>query len=227
MLTCIPDVLTQEDVALCRATLARAEWEDGRATAGAQSAMAKKNRQVRLDSPHGREIGELILRRLAGNALFLSAALPKTIIPPLFNLYGPGETFGIHVDNAMRVIPQTGERIRTDLSATLFLADPDSYEGGELVIETPFGGQDIKLPAGHMVLYPATSLHEVLPVQSGERLCSFFWMQSMVRDEGRRTMLFDLDQTIQQLAADLGTESPHAVRLTGIYHNLIRAWGEP
>lgn len=227
MLICIPDILTQEEVAHCRASLAVADWEDGRTTAGVQSAMVKNNRQVRLDSAEGRDIGELILRRLAASPLFLSAALPKTIIPPLFNLYGPGQTFGTHVDNAMRIIPQTGERFRTDLSATLFLTEPDEYEGGELVIETPFGGQDIKLPAGHMVLYPATSLHQVLPVRAGERLCSFFWMQSMVRDEGQRTMLFDLDQTIQQLAAEYGNDNPHAVRLTGIYHNLIRAWGEP
>jgi PKHD-type hydroxylase len=227
VLICIPDILTQEEVAHITATLSGAVWEDGRATAGVQSAMAKNNRQVRLDSPQGRDAGELILRRLATNPLFLSAALPKTIVPPLFNLYGPGETFGTHVDNAMRIIPQTGERIRTDLSATLFLAEPDSYEGGELVIETPFGGQEIKLPAGHMVLYPATSLHQVLPVSAGERLCSFFWMQSMVRDEGQRTMLFDLDQTVQQLAAETGSDHPHVVRLTGIYHNLIRAWGEP
>ncbi|OYU47312.1 MAG: Fe2+-dependent dioxygenase [Rhizobiales bacterium PAR1] len=226
MLITIPDVLTPEEVAYCRSLMARAPWTDGKATAGTQSALVKNNRQIPLDAPEGLELGKLILRALGSNALFLSAALPRTILPPMFNRYGEGQNFGIHVDNAIRVVPQTGERLRTDFSMTLFFSDPENYDGGELVVETLYGAQEVKLPAGHMVLYPSTSLHQVLPVTRGERISSFFWLQSMVRDETRRTMLFDLDQTIQSMAASLGADDPHAVRLTGIYHNLIRCWAE-
>jgi len=226
MLICIPDVLTSEEVAYCRSLMARAPWQDGRATAGAQSASVKNNRQIPLDAPEGAELGKLILRALGSNATFISAALPKTILPPMFNRYGTGENFGVHVDNAIRVVPQTGERIRTDLSMTLFFSEPEDYEGGELVVETLYGSQEVKLPAGHMVLYPSTSLHQVMPVTHGERISAFFWLQSMIRDETNRTMLFDLDQTIQTLSADPDADSAHAVRLTGIYHNLIRAWAE-
>ena len=227
MLICIPDILSRDEVAYCRSLMARAPWQDGKASAGAQSAMVKNNLQIPVDAPEGEELGKLVLRALGGNALFISAALPKVILPPMFNRYGPGQNFGVHVDNAIRVIPQTGERIRTDLSMTLFFSDPADYDGGELVIETSYGSQEVKLPAGHLVVYPSTSLHQVLPVTRGERISSFFWLQSMIRDEAARTMLFDLDQTIQEMGAQHGADDPHVVRLTGIYHNLIRQWAEP
>lgn len=226
MLICIPDVLTRDEVARCRDLMARASWQDGKTTAGAQSAMVKNNLQIPATAPEAEELGRLILGALGNNAMFISAALPKVILPPMFNRYGPGQNFGVHVDNAIRVIPQTGERLRTDLSMTLFFSEPDDYEGGELVVETLYGAQEVKLPAGHMVLYPSTSLHQVLPVTRGERISSFFWLQSMIRSDTHRTMLFDLDQTIQDISAAHGADDPHAVRLTGIYHNLIRAWAE-
>ena len=226
MLICIPDVLSPAEVAAMRASLATARWVDGRSTAGAQSARVKNNRQVALDCPVGQRLSVEILRALSNNPLFISAALPKTFLPPMFNAYGVGETFGVHVDNAIRVVPQTGERLRTDLSMTLFLCEPDEYDGGELTIETEYGAQEVKLPAGHMALYPSTSLHQVTPVTRGERVCAFFWLQSMLRDEGERAMLFDLDQTIQEMSAERGADDPHAVRLTGVYHNLIRRWAE-
>lgn len=226
MLICIPDILDGAAVAHCRTVLARASWQDGRATAGAQSSAVKNNLQIPADAPEAAELGQLVLEALGRNPLFISAALPRTILPPMFNRYGPGQTFGVHVDNALRVVPQTGERLRTDLSMTLFLTDPADYDGGELVIETAYGAQEVKLPAGHMVLYPSTSLHQVRPVTRGERLSSFFWLQSLVRDEGARTMLFDLDQTIQELQAEHGPLLPAAVRLAGLYHNLIRRWAE-
>jgi PKHD-type hydroxylase len=226
MLITIPDVLNAEELAQCRQLLARAPWQDGKTSAGAQSARVKNNRQVPFGAPEAEAMGRIILGALGGNALFLSAALPKVIMPPMFNAYGPGEMFGVHVDNAIRALPD-GTRIRTDLSMTLFFSDPEDYEGGELVIETAYGAQEVKLPAGHMVLYPSTSLHQVLPITQGERVCSFFWLQSMIRDEGARTMLFDLDQTIQSLGAAHGADYAPAVTLTGIYHNLIRKWAEP
>lgn len=225
MLICIPDVLSSAQVAQCRAVMAEAEWEDGRATAGAQSAWVKKNMQLPPTSAAAVELGKLVLGALSQNALFISAALPAKILPPMFNRYSESETYGIHVDNAIRVMP-SGERLRADLSATLFLAEPDDYDGGELTIETVYGAHEVKLPAGHLVLYPSTSLHCVTPVTRGARVASFFWIQSMVRDEGQRGMLFDLDQTIQELQAERGLEDAASVRLTGIYHNLIRCWAE-
>jgi len=227
MMICIPDVLDTAELARCQALMTTDDWRDGRMTAGSQSALVKHNLQLPAESPAAREAGLIILRALGRNETFLSAALPSTILPPLFNRYIPGQTFGIHVDNAIRANPDTGERIRTDLSVTLFLSDPDSYDGGELVIETQYGSQEVKLPAGHLVLYPSTSLHQVLPVTRGQRTASFFWLQSMIRGLEERTMLFDLDQTIQSLAVTLGTGDDHAVRLTGIYHNLVRRWAEP
>lgn len=227
MLICIPDVLTRDEVAQCRALMTKAPWQDGKTTAGAQSAMVKNNLQIPATAPEAEELGRIILGALGNNAEFISAALPKVILPPMFNRYGPGQNFGVHVDNAIRVIPQTGERLRTDLSMTLFFSDPEDYDGGELVVETLYGSQEVKLPAGHMVLYPSTSLHQVLPVTRGERISSFFWLQSMIRSDTHRTLLFDLDQTIQDIGAAHGADDPHAVRLTGIYHNLIRAWAEP
>jgi PKHD-type hydroxylase len=226
MLLVIPDLLSPSEAARLAGDIMNAAWVDGAATAGAQSGAVKRNRQLPEDSPIARRAGERILEALAGNALFLSAALPLRIFPPLFNRYGLGEGFGLHVDNAIRAVPGTPVRIRTDLSATLFLADPDSYEGGELVIEDSYGAQSVKLPAGHMVLYPAKSLHRVEPVTAGERLASFFWLQSMVRDDGERAILFDLDQTIQALAEARGIADPEVVRLTGVYHNLVRRFAE-
>ncbi|MGE0226444.1 MAG: Fe2+-dependent dioxygenase [Acetobacteraceae bacterium] len=227
MLICIPDVLTADDLAACRDMMRRALWEDGRSTAGTQSALVKNNLQIPADRPEARELGAIVLRALGANPLFLSAALPRVILSPLFNRYGSGHGFGVHVDNAIRIDSRTGARIRTDLSMTLFFSDPEEYDGGELVIETLYGSQEVKLPAGHMILYPSTSLHQVMPITRGERLAAFFWLQSMVRDHAQRTMLFDLDQTIQSLAATLGSDDDNAVRLTGIYHNMIRMWAEP
>lgn len=226
MLLCIPDVLSAQEAKRCREAALAADWEDGRATAGPQSASVKTNRQLPLESPSGAALSETVSRALLANQLFLSAALPLRILPPMFNRYGVGQTFGAHVDNAIRRVRGVDATIRTDLSATLFLSDPESYEGGELTIETASGAQAVKLPAGHMVLYPATSLHLVTPVTRGERISSFFWVQSMIRSAERRSILFDLDQTIQDMQARTGPADENGVRLTGIYHNLIRQWAE-
>jgi PKHD-type hydroxylase len=226
MLLCVPDVLTKDEVSHCRAVMDAAAWQDGRQTAGAQSAQVKLNMQLPPESAAARELGDIVLDALSRSALFLSAALPLRILPPMFNSYSGGQTFGVHVDNAIRSVPGSPLRIRTDLSATLFLADPEEYEGGELMVETLYGSNEVKLPAGHLVLYPSTSLHCVTPVTSGLRRASFFWVQSMIRDESARTMLFDLDRTIQELQSERGLEDPQSVRLTGIYHNLIRHWAE-
>jgi PKHD-type hydroxylase len=226
MLLCIPDLLTPEAVGRCRGLIDAADWVDGRRTAGAQSARVKNNLQLPEGTPAAREAGALILDALMGNPLFISAALPRQVFPPLFNRYGEGHGFGSHVDNSIRAIPGTGIRLRTDLSCTLFLCDPEDYDGGELTIEDTYGVQEVKLPAGHMVLYPATSLHHVKPVTRGVRTCSFFWLQSLVRDDGQRAILFDLDQSIQALAGRDGVGDPVVVRLSGIYHNLVRRWAE-
>lgn len=226
MLLQVPDVLTPEQLAHARQVLAAAPWADGRITAGHQSALAKRNRQLPQESAEARELGALVTRALERNLLFLSAALPQRIFPPLFNRYEGGQDFGDHVDNAIRRLPDGSASIRTDLSATLFLAEPDEYDGGELTVDDTYGVHQVKLPAGHMVLYPASSLHCVTPVTRGTRVASFFWIQSMVREEGPRSMLFDLDQTIQELQAERGLEDPASVRLTGIYHNLIRHWAD-
>src|SRR5579863_7444529 len=199
MLLPIPEVLTADQIRLARQTLDQAEWVDGRVTAGHQSARAKENLQLPEDHPAARELGEMILAALGRNALFISAALPLKVFPPLFNRYQGGHSFGTHVDNAIRQVTGTPHRVRTDLSATLFLAEPSEYDGGELAVEDSYGLQNVKLPAGHMILYPATSLHHVRPVTRGARLASFFWIQSMVRDDGERTLLFDLDMAIQKL----------------------------
>ena len=225
MLLAIPDVLTEEQIASARELLARAEWIDGRVTAGPQSARAKSNMQLPEGSPAAETLGDMILTALQRNQLFVSAALPLRVFPPLFNRYQGGHSFGNHVDNAIRQVSGTGHRIRTDLSATLFLADPDEYEGGELVVEDTYGVHKVKLPAGDMVLYPSSSLHSVTPVISGARVAAFFWIQSMIREDGRRTLLFDLDVAIQQLSRDVPAH-PATVQLTGVYHNLIRQWAE-
>lgn len=226
MLLVVPRVLDADAVAACRAALGRAGWADGRMTAGAQSGAVKNNAQLPAADPAARAWGERILDALGAAPLFVSAALPHRTFPPLFNRYAGGQAFGVHIDNAIRPVPGLAVKVRTDLSATLFLSDPDSYDGGELVIDDAFGAQTVKLPAGDMVLYPASSLHQVLPVTRGERLASFFWVQSMVRDDGARALLFDLDQSIQALAASRGIADAEVVRLTGIYHNLLRRWAE-
>jgi PKHD-type hydroxylase len=225
MLLAIPDLLTAEQVASARELLGTAEWVDGRVTAGPQSARAKHNMQLPEGSAAAETIGDMILTALQRNPLFVSAALPLRVFPPLFNRYEGGQAFGNHVDNSIRQIAATGHRIRTDLSATLFLAEPDEYEGGELSVEDTYGVHKVKLPAGDMVLYPASSLHHVTPVTRGARLASFFWIQSMVRDDGRRALLFDLDVAIQQLSRDVPAH-PSIVQLTGVYHNLLRQWAE-
>ena len=226
MLLCLPGVLTKAQVAECRRIAESAEWINGNATAGQQSALVKHNMQLREESPEARRLGDMVLDALAANQLFISAALPLKIFPPLFNRYQGGESFGTHVDNAIRAVRGTSYRVRTDLSATLFLSEPEDYDGGELTVEDTFGAQEVKLPAGDMVLYPASSLHHVKPVTRGARLASFFWLQSMVRDDGERTLLFDLDNAIQELARAQGLDHPVAVRLTGLYHNLLRRWAD-
>ncbi|HTO60520.1 MAG TPA: Fe2+-dependent dioxygenase [Bradyrhizobium sp.] len=228
MLICIPEILSKDDVADFRHIMDSRDWEDGRSTAGAQSAMVKRNEQLPPDSEVARRLGHRIISALTANPRFLAAAIPLQIFPPLFNRYvaTDGHHFGIHVDNAVRGDPLTGLRIRTDLSVTLFLAEPEEYEGGELVIEDLYGSHEVKLPAGDLVLYPASSLHMVRPVTRGARVASFFWLQSMIRDPGARTMIFDLDTAIQALSQQHGRDDPEMVRLTGLYHNLIRYWAE-
>jgi PKHD-type hydroxylase len=226
MLICVPDVLNKAEVADFRAAMDVADWEDGRSTAGAQSATVKKNEQLAPNSEIARQLGEAVIRALVANPLFVSAAIPKQIFPPLFNRYGVGQHFGIHVDNAVRGDVLTGARIRTDLSVTLFLSEPDEYDGGELIVEDYYGSHRVKLPAGHLVLYPATSLHAVTAVTRGVRVASFFWLQSMVRDGHARSLIFDLDTAIQGLVQRVGRDDPELVKLTGIYHNLIRCWAE-
>ena len=220
----IPDVLTAEQVAHARRLLDAADWVDGRVTAGHQSAQVKDNQQLPEDHPVARELGDMIGKSLTANPLFLSAALPLRVFPPLFNRYRGGQSFGNHVDNALRQAAG-GARTRTDVSATLFLAEPSEYDGGELLVEDTYGVHSVKLPAGHLVLYPATSLHNVQPVTRGARIASFFWIQSMVRDEGQRTLLFDLDNAIRRVAGEI-PESSAPVQLTAVYHNLLRRWAE-
>jgi PKHD-type hydroxylase len=221
----IPGVLSVEQVTTARQMLDVAAWVDGRVTAGHQSARAKDNMQLPEDHPTSRQLGDMILGALQRNSLFISAALPLRVFPPLFNRYQGGQSFGNHVDNAIRQVPGGGMRIRTDLSATLFLADPGEYDGGELMVEDTYGVHSVKLPAGHLVLYPSTSLHNVRPVTRGARISSFFWIQSMVRDDGERTLLFDLDSAIQRVASE-SPDSPAPVQLTAVYHNLLRRWAD-
>ena len=219
----IPQLLDADRVREIRLRLDAAEWIDGNATSGHQSALAKQNRQLPEGSDEVRALGDLILDALAASPLFVAAALPLKVYPPLFNRYGVGESFGDHVDSAIRIRSGSDFRIRSDLSATLFLRDPDEYDGGELVAE---GHQPVKLAAGDMILYPASTVHRVTPVTRGERVASFFWIQSMVRDHHARATLFDLDRSIQDLAQQVGTDAPALVRLTGVYHNLLRHWAE-
>ena len=225
MMLHVPDVLNAEQVREMRARLEATDWVDGRATVGDQGARVKRNRQLPEQSPVGHELGRTILAALARNPLFFSAALPLRFVPPLFNRYEGGEHYGLHVDGSVRSVPGTGEQLRTDLSCTLFLCDPEEYEGGELEVVDTYGAHEVKLPAGDLILYPSSSLHRVQPVTQGARVCSFFWLQSMVRDDRQRAMLFELDQVIQKLRGRLG-ESEESIALTGHYHNLLRMWSE-
>jgi PKHD-type hydroxylase len=225
MLLHVPNVLTREQVAEMRRRLDATDWVDGRETVGPQGAQVKKNRQLPETSPVGRELGDVILAALAKHPLFFSAALPMRTVPPLFNRYEGGEHYGLHVDGAVRALPGSAMRLRTDVSCTLFLTEPDEYEGGELTVVDTYGAHEVKLPAGDLILYPSTSLHQVMPVTQGARVCSFFWVQSLVRESSRRAMLFDLDQTIQKLRAKLG-DGEEVLGLTGTYHNLLREWSE-
>ncbi|WFF81924.1 Fe2+-dependent dioxygenase [Delftia tsuruhatensis] len=225
MMLHIPDVLTRQQVTAIRTAIDAADWVDGRATAGSQGARVKRNRQLPEDSPVALEQGRTIEQALAANALYFSAALPARTMSPLFNRYADSETYGLHVDGAARRLPGAQQWMRTDVSCTLFLCDPEDYDGGELVVVDTYGTHEVKLPAGDLILYPSTSLHRVEPVTRGERVCTFFWAQSMVRDDTRRAMLFEMDQTIQRLREKLG-ETDETLSLAGQYHNLLRMWAE-
>lgn len=225
MLLHIPNVLNAEELKSIQKILREANWVDGKVTAGTQSEQVKNNLQLAEDSEAAESARKIVLKALSRNALFFSAVLPKKIYPPLFNQYRGGMNFGNHIDNAVRTHAATGKHVRTDVSSTLFLSEPDSYEGGELVVEDTYGQQMIKLPAGDMVVYPGTSLHQVRPVTKGARIASFFWTQSMIRDDAQRTLLFDMDAAISTLRQQHG-DSAAVVRLTGNYHNLIRMWAD-
>lgn len=224
MLIPIEGVLSKDEVKQFREHLDRAEWQDGLKTAGTLARSVKRNLQLEDGSALAVELGNRILRKLGNNPLFISAALPSRIYPPKFNCYSGGGTYGAHVDSAVMQVPGTSISVRSDLSATLFLAEPDEYEGGELQIEGPFGIQAVKLEAGDMVLYPSSSLHQVTPVTEGARIASFFWIQSMVQNDSARTVLFDLDQAIQGMTSAMAADDPRLLKLTGVYHNLLRLW---
>ncbi|MFN3520948.1 MAG: Fe2+-dependent dioxygenase [Phenylobacterium sp.] len=226
MMLHVPEVLTKAQVSELRALIDAAPWVDGNVTSGAQSALAKRNEQLPEDGEAARRGAEAVQDALARSRLFVSAALPQKVYPPLFNRYAGGQTFGLHVDNAIRQSRHGDIRIRTDLSATLFLSEPDDYDGGELTVEDTYGAHQVKLPAGDLILYPSTSLHSVEPVTRGTRVASFMWIQSMVRDDARRALLFDMDVSIQRLAMQLGQGEASVVALTGTYHNLLRMWAE-
>ena len=219
----IPDVLTPDQVRKCREALEKANWHDGRGTAGHMAVRSKDNQQLAQDDPLAIEIGDFIVERLGNNPQFMAAALPLKVLPPRFNRYSGGGTYGDHIDNAIFSVPGTTHRVRSDLSATLFFSDPDEYEGGELVVEDTYGSHRVKLPAGHLVLYPGSSLHRVNPVTRGARLASFFWIQSLVREDAQRSMLLELDGAIQRLSQEV-PDSEALVRLSGVYHNLLRHW---
>jgi PKHD-type hydroxylase len=225
MLLHVPELLSADTVRHFRRVLDSAEWVDGSVTAGFQSARVKNNTQLSEGSPAARELGEIVLDALNKNMLFASAALPSKVFPPLFNRYEGGQAFGNHVDNAIRQVRGSSQRLRTDISATLFLSSPDEYDGGELAIDDTYGPHSVKLPAGHLLLYPATSLHRVTPVTRGVRVASFFWIQSLVRSDSDRTLLFDMDMSIIRLRQQ-GGDNEAVVALTGVYHNLLRRWSE-
>ena len=223
MLIHIPEILTKAEVSEFRLRLQNTEWIDGKATVGVQGAQVKRNRQVAVENPVARELGEIILKKLYANPVFMSAALPLRIVPPLFNAYAGGEHYGFHVDGAIRILPNSNLSLRTDVSSTLFLSEPEEYQGGELIVQDTYGSHEVKLPAGDLILYPSTSLHQVAPVTEGERVCSFFWTQSMVRDDWQRSMLYELDCNIQSLRQKVG-DTEELLGLTGHYHNLLRQW---
>ena len=225
MLLNIPKVLTEAQVAHCRAIMETAKWVDGRETSGHLAARVKQNLQVDEATPEAREMGNVVVTALERTPLFMAAALPLKVFPPLFNRYEPGMAFGAHVDNAIRELTSSPQRVPTDLSATLFLSGPGEYDGGELVVDDTYGAHSVKLPAGDMILYPATSLHRVQPVTRGARLASIFWVQSMVRDDGERSLLFDLDMAINQVS-EAAPDNPGVVALTSCYHNLLRRWAD-
>ncbi len=226
MLVTIPDLLTPEEVAYMRQMLEGTGWIDGRQTAGDQAGKVKHNLQVPVESAEAAELGTIVLRALARNATYSSAVLPLHVLPPMFNRYDEGMTFGAHVDGSIRVAPGTGQRLRTDVSTTIFLTPPEDYDGGELVVHDTYGEHRIKLPAGQAVIYPATSLHSVTPVTRGSRWGSFFWAQSMVRDDWQRHMLYDLDQSIMRIRSLLPDDDPGVTGITAHYHNMIRQWSE-
>ena len=226
MMLQIPEVLTKAQVAECRAILDAGPWVDGNLTSGFQAARAKVNEQLPQDCEAARAVGATILQALEANRLFVSAALPQFILPPMFNRYGEGMGFRDHVDNAIRRDPVSGRRLRTDLSATLFLAEPEDYDGGELVVNDLYGDHVVKLGAGDMILYPSTSLHHVTPVTRGRRTASFFWIQSLIRDDVKRTLLLDMDVAIQRLTRQVEADDEGILSLTGVYHNLLRQWAE-
>jgi PKHD-type hydroxylase len=226
MMLQIPEVLTKAQVAECRAIMDAAPWFDGNMTSGFQAAMAKNNQQLPQDGDAARAVGAIIVQALERNPLFVSAALPSTILSPMFNRYGEGMGFGDHIDNSIRRDAVTGQRLRTDLSATLFLAEPDDYDGGELVVDDLYGSHSVKLGAGDLILYPASSLHHVTEVTRGVRTASFFWIQSLVRDDAQRALLLDMDIAIQRLSGAVGSTDPSVLSLTGTYHNLLRMWAE-
>lgn len=225
MLVHIPNLLSPEQVAHMRGVLGSTDWVDGKVTAGSQSAGAKRNLQIPEDAPAARALGDVILTALGKNERFIASALAQRVFPPLFNRYDQGMNFGAHIDNAIRFVKGAPIRVRTDMSATLFLTDPADYDGGELVVEDTYGNHSVKLPAGDMILYSATSRHHVTPVTRGSRWSSFFWVQSMVRDESARAMLFELDNAIQGLRKQVG-DNEELVSLTGLYHNLLRRWAD-
>lgn len=222
----IPNVLSKAQVQYFREEMSKVEWVNGKVTTGTLSATVKQNQQLAEEHPLTRHLGNIILEALGQHPLFLSAALPLDILPPFFNRYENNESFGFHVDNSIRNIRGTQQRLRTDLSCTVFLSEPEEYEGGDLVIEDTYGYHEVKLPAGDLILYPSTSVHEVTAVTQGCRIASFFWVQSMIRDDANRHMLFNLDQTIQNLRIQLGDTHAEVVKLTNMYHNLIRKWAE-
>jgi PKHD-type hydroxylase len=226
MLLPIPQLLDAAAVQRVRGIVDAGEWVDGNVTSGPQAALAKNNEQLSESSAAAREAGAIVLDALGKSPLFVAAALPLKVFPPLFNRYGPGQAFDTHVDNAVRIQRGSEFRLRSDLSMTVFLEGPAAYDGGELLIEGQFGAQSVKLPAGDAILYPSSSLHRVEPITRGRRVASFFWIQSMVRDDSARRILFDLDQAIQRLVATLGQGAAPVVELTGVYHNLLRRWAD-
>lgn len=226
MLVTIPDVLSADEVAYVRGVLESTDWVDGRVTAGDQAAKVKNNLQVPVDAPVAQELGQIVLNALGKCQTFMTAVLPLRVLPPMFNRYDVGMTFGAHVDGSIRAHPATGQRLRTDVSSTLFLTPPEDYDGGELVVHDTYGTHTVKLPAGHLVVYPATSMHSVTPVTRGSRWASFFWSQSLVKDDWRRHMLYDLDMSIMGVRSQLADDDPAVVGLTAHYHNLVRHWSE-